>query len=408
MEISQRVSSINESITLKLNAQANAMAAEGKEIFNLTAGQLPFRPIAEFIGYIRSESDFVKSFQYSPVAGFPDLRKKIVAHYQETRGVDFSTAGVKFDCAISNGAKHSLSNVLGCLLNPDDEAMILAPYWISYPEMIKFCRATPVMVSSNPYDVFTPSIDEIESKITNKTKLIILNSPNNPSGIHYSEEWMRSFAEMLKKYPKLIVVCDEIYYHLNYYDPKPTFFYQFDPSLLAQTVIVDGISKVLASTGLRIGWTIAPQELIDALVRLQGQTTSGANSLVQRALNSFDFNQIPAYLEPIKKHLRENAEELGNQLRDFGFTHVWYQPLSAFYYLLDFAQFPILEKMRSSGGSEDMDYSVEICEKLLLEEGIALVPGGPFGVKNSARISLVSDKPVFKEAVNKLMAFLTN
>lgn len=403
MEISQRASNINESITLKLNAQANSLAAEGREIFNLTAGQLPFRPMSEFIGYLRSESDFVKSFQYSPVAGYPDLRKKILADYQKTRDIDLAAVGVEFDCAISNGAKHSLSNILGCLLNPDDEAIILAPFWISYPEMIKFCRAKPVMVGSNPYEVFTPSIEEIESKINNKTKLLILNSPNNPGGIHYSEEWMKSFATMVKKYPDLIIISDEIYYHLNYYDPKPTYFYQFDNSLLKRTVIVDGISKVLASTGLRIGWTIAPKELISALVRLQGQTTSGANSLVQRALNSFDFNLIPSYLEPIKKHLRENAEELGNQLREFGYTHVWYQSLSAFYYFIDFSQFPIMEEY----GDTNQDHSVSICEKLLHEEGVALVPGGPFGVPNSARISLVSDKPVFKEAINKLLTHLT-
>jgi aspartate aminotransferase len=402
MEISQRVSSINESITLKLNARANAMASEGKEIFNLTAGQLPFRPMAEFISYIRSESDFVKSFQYSPVAGYPDLRKKIIEHFQETRGIDFSTLSEEFDCAISNGAKHSLSNILGCLLNPDDEAIILAPYWISYPEMIKFCRAKAVMVESNPYDVFTPSIDEIESKITDKTKLIILNSPNNPSGTHYNEEWMKSFSELLKRHPNLIVVSDEIYYHLNYYDPKPKYYYQFDHSLLSRTIIVDGISKVLASTGLRVGWAIAPKNLISALVRLQGQTTSGANSLVQRALNSFDFNLIPSYLEPIKKHLRENAEELGNQLREFGYSHVWYQPISAFYYLIDFSQFPIMKKFDAS-----KDCSVEICEELLMEEGVAVVPGGPFGVKNSARISFVSDKPVFKEAIAKMLTHLT-
>lgn len=406
MELSSRVQKISESITLKLNAKATQMAADGEKVHNLTAGQLPFRPMSEFVDLIRSESDFIKSFQYSPVAGFPELRKKIIENFQETRGVNLESAveGVTFDAVVSNGGKHALTNVLGALVDHGDEVVIFSPYWVSYPEMVKFCGGESVIVDTSPFDVFIPSIDEIEKKISDKTKVIIVNSPNNPTGTHYSDEWMQKFAELMIKYPKVTIISDEIYYELFYYDPRPTYFYHHRPELLGRTVIVDGISKTLASTGLRIGYTIAPKELTDVINKLQGQTTSGANSLVQRALCQFDFRQIPVYLEPIKRHLRDNAEILGASLSDHKLSHVFYQPTSAFYYLVDFSQTPMIERFKAQGEKED--YSIEICEELLEKHGLAMVPGVAFGCANTARMSLVLEKEPFKEAVDILVKYL--
>tara|TARA_R110002072_G_scaffold64203_1_gene159058 strand:+ start:32475 stop:33698 length:1224 start_codon:yes stop_codon:yes gene_type:complete len=405
MRLSSRVKDINESITLKLNAKAVELAEEGKTIYNLTAGQLPFRPMNEFVELIRSESDFLKSFQYSPVAGYPELKKKILENFQETRGVDLASSGVEFDCVVSNGGKHCLSNIFGSLIDHGDEIILMAPYWVSYPEMIKFCKGVPIVVETSPFDVFVPSIEEIKRKISQKTKAIVINSPNNPTGTHYSEEWMKDFAELMKAHPDVAIISDEIYYQLYYYDPKPTYFYQFAPELLDRTIIVDGISKTLASTGLRIGYTIAPKELTKVISKLQGQTTSGANSLVQRALSHFDFHQIPVYLNPIKKHLRENAELLGEAFRANNLSQSWYQPLSAFYYLIDFTQTPLMERLVKEG-RDGTDLSVEICEMLLEEYGIAVVPGIAFGMPNTARMSLVSERELFNEAVVKLMKFL--
>lgn len=403
MELSSRVEKISESITLKLNAKATQMAAEGKKIYNLTAGQLPFRPMPQFVDLIRSESDFLKSFQYSPVAGFNELRDKVIQNFIETRKVNLHDHG-EFEAVISNGGKHALTNVLGCLVDHGDEVVIFSPYWVSYPEMIKFCGGTPVVVDTSPFDVFVPSLDELERKLTDKTKIVIINSPNNPTGTHYSDEWMASFAELMMKYPNINIISDEIYYELYFYDPKPTYFYHHRPELLSRTIIVDGISKTLAATGLRIGYTIAPKELTNVINKLQGQTTSGANSLVQRALSQFDFHQIPIFLEPIKKHLRDNAECLGEALSEHKLGHVWYQPTSAFYYLLEFTQAPVFEKFKAQGEKED--YSFEICEELLNEYGVAMVPGVAFGSPNTARLSLVSEKAVFKEAVDIIMKFL--
>lgn len=395
---SKRVGSLTESITLKLNAKASKMAKDGKKVYNLTAGQLPFRPLPDFVNLLRSESDFLHSFQYSPVAGLPELREKYISHFERTRGVQVNRD--KFSCLVSNGGKHALNNIFSCLIDDGDEVIMLAPFWISYPQMVKLYGGKPVTVSTNAFDVFVPSIDDIKKSITDKTKMIIINSPNNPSGTHFSSEWMSQFAELMEEYPDLYVISDEIYYQLFYYDPGPCTFYQNREHLLERTIVVDGISKTMASTGLRIGFTLASKEVISAMNKLQGQTASGANSLVQRALCQFNFELIESFLEPIKKHLRTNAETLGETLRAYKLSHVWYQPQSAFYYLLDFSSTPIKEKFK------DEDASLAICEELLEKHGIALVPGTDFGVPNSARLSLVSENKVFKEAVEIIAKYV--
>lgn len=403
MKLSSRVRALNESVTLKLNAKATTLADEGREIYNLTAGQLPFRPMAEFTNLLRSELDFLKSYQYAPVAGFVELRKKIIRHLEQTRSIAMPK---DFDCVVGNGAKHAIANVLGCLLELGDEVVLLAPYWVSYPEMVKFCRGKPVVVGSSSFDQFEPNIDDIEAAFNDNTKAIIINSPNNPAGIHYSEKWMRSFAEMIKKYPDIAIISDEIYFELSYFDPKPTFFYQYEPELLDRTIIVDGISKTLASTGLRIGWCVCPPDLAAAVCKLQGQTTSGANSLVQRALSEFDFNLVESFLAPIKRHLRENSETLREALRSQKHSHAWYQSTSAFYFLLDFSQSSAIKHLKKT--DDDLtDYSFELCEALLEKHGVAMVPGQAFGMPNTARLSLVMEKEPFKIACEKLTNFMS-
>lgn len=405
MELSSRVKGMAESVTLKLNTKAMELSESGKQVYNLTAGQLPFRPPQTFIDAIRTELDFLKSYQYSPVSGFIDLRKKIIEHIEETRGINFQSLDEEFDCVISNGAKHCISNILGTIIDPGDEVVIIAPYWISYPEMIKFCRGIPIVVTSSIFDVFSPPLQEIRKAISEKTKAIIINSPNNPAGIHYSDEWMQEFAELLIEYPHVNVISDEIYFEVCYYDPKPTYFYQKKPELLKRTIIVDGISKAFASTGLRIGYAIGPKNICKGIENLQGQLTSSANSLIQRAMMSYDFTNSQQFLVPVKNHLRDNANIIREKLKDANLMKCWYQPVSAFYFMIDFSQTPVFEKY-SKGQSSKADYSVQICEDILENLGVVIVPGSDFGMINSARLSLVLHKEAFSEAMEKLVTFL--
>jgi aspartate aminotransferase len=406
MELGSRVKGITESVTLKLNTKAMELAESGKQVYNLTAGQLPFRPPQSFIDSIKTELDFLKSYQYSPVSGFIDLRKKIMEHIEETRGVNFSALDEPFDCVISNGAKHSISNILGAIINPGDEVIIIAPFWISYPEMIKFYGGNPIIVSSSIFEVFSPSIQEIRKAISEKTKAIIINSPNNPAGVHYSDEWMEEFANLLIENPHVNVISDEIYFEVCYYDPKPTYFYQKHPELLKRTIIVDGISKAFASTGLRIGYAVGPKNICKGIENLQGQLTSSANSLIQRAMINYDFSSSSHFLVPVKNHLRDNANVIREKLKEAHLMKCWYQPVSAFYYMIDFSQTPVFEKY-SKSRKDKTDYSVAICEDILNQLGVVIVPGTDFGMTNSARLSLVLHKEAFSEAMDKLVGFLT-
>jgi aspartate aminotransferase len=405
MELSSRVRGMQESVTLRLNSKAMELTEDGKQVYNLTAGQLPFRPPQDLIESIRSELDFLKSFQYSPVAGFLDLRKKIMNHIESSRGINYSSLDEEFDCVISNGAKHSISNILGALINPSDEVIIISPYWNSYPEMIKFCRGVPIEVKSSIFDVFTPPLAEIRKAISERTKVIIINSPNNPSGIHYSEEWMMEFGQILLENPHVNVISDEIYFEVVYYDPKPTYFYQKYPELLKRTVIVDGISKAFASTGLRIGYCIAPKNVCKGIENLQGQLTSSANSLIQRALINYNFSNSHQFLTPVKNHLRENSNIIRDKFKDANIMKCWYQPVSAFYFMIDFSQTPIFTKYKKDK-NDKTDYSYQICDDILDQLGVVIVPGTDFGMPNSARISLVLQATTFAEAMDKIVQFL--
>ncbi len=408
MRISSPVKHITESITLKLNATAIKMAEDGKKVFNLTAGQLPFKPAEDFIESIKLELNFLKSFQYSPASGFPDLRKKILDYIEKTRNISFKDSGVDFECVISSGAKHALTNVFASIINPGDKVLIFTPHWISYPVIVHLFRGSLITVKSGLINGFIPPISEVKKALEQDLKAIILNTPNNPTGIYYPESWMRDFAKLLEDYPDVLVICDEIYYELSYFDPKPTFFYQFNPKLLKQTIIFDGISKSLASTGLRLGYCVGPKELLSYVGKLQGQTTSGANSLTQNALVHFDFHSIPTFLKDVNNHLRDNSKLLRDKLNEYNLGHTWYQINSAFYFLLELSSTPFYKSYIKKHNLDALkDNAPEICQNILENSGVVIVPSSDFGVINYARVSLVLEKRPFTEAIDLLLRYLT-
>ncbi len=403
MKLSKKALSAQKSVTMEVNERFQSMVKEGKEVYNLCSGQLRFRPTPEFVQSMISQMNYLASFQYPSVQGNIDLRKKILNHYSNKRQVVLEENG--FDVIVSNGSKHSLYNALGAILDPGDEVILLCPYWVSYPEMIQFWGAKPKIVDTYLYDSFSPSISRIEEAITDNTKAIIINSPNNPGGIYYGQEWMKQFSEMIKKYNELYIISDEVYDDIYYYDPGPTYFYQRDPELLERTIITNGISKSFSATGLRVGYCLARKEIIDAMTRIQSQTTSGTNSLIQRALADFNFDQLRDFHEEIREMLRELSIDLREIFRQANLSHCWYQTNSAYYFMLDFSRTEIYNEV--SKGKEG-DYSEEICELILEKIGVALVPGSSFGLKNSARLSLILEPMPFRNALEKLCQFLNN
>lgn len=405
MFLSSRVKEANESVTLKVNEKINSLSKGGKHIYNMTAGQLPFKPAPEFIKVIGQQLNFLKSYQYSSVSGFAELRKKFMGYVEKKRDITFKDDDIEFDSIISNGTKHTIYNILGALINPGDEVILLTPYWVSYPEMIKFWGGVPQIVKSSTFDAFMPHVEDIKKLTSQRTKAIIINSPNNPAGIHYSDKWMKEFAEFIKGYPDIAVISDELYSELYYFDPKPTYFYQHDPSLLKQTIIVDGISKSFACTGLRIGFCIGDKKVIEAMSKIQSQTTSGANSLIQKALTEFDFNLLENFFDPVKIQLRQCAQIVRETFRSENLSHCWYQTTSGFYYFIDFTRMPVYEKFADENNS---DKSEEIVNAILEQTGVALVPGAAFGYPNSARMSMTLELAPFEEALTKLVKFLAS
>lgn len=404
MFLSSRVKGINEAVTLKLNERAQKLIDSGVHVYNLTLGQLPFKAIPELTKQIEKELSFIKSFQYSPIGGYEDLKDKVLKYTLSTRNIDTSSATEGLQCVFSNGAKHSLYNLLGATIDPGDEVVIIAPYWVSYPEMIKIWGGQPIVIKTKSYNAYIPDLEEIKKVLTPRTKMIIINSPNNPSGNHYPDRWMEDFAQLMTEYPDVWLLSDEIYYELYYYDPKPTYFYQKKPELLNRTMIVDGVSKSLAAPGLRLGYTVAPPKVCKAIELIQAQTTSGPNSLVQRAFLDCDFSKIPEFLNPIRNHLRRNADILREVLKDNGLANCWYQTTSAFYFTLDLSVTPCFARFSSD---TTVDCAQAICEELLEKEGVAVIPTTDFGMKNGARISLILEKEPFTQAMEKLSRFLS-
>ena len=402
MRASHRISDFKSSITLQLNAEAQELKAQGHNVINLTAGQLPFSPDELFIEKLKSFCDETSSFHYCPVSGDKALIKQVLEWSSSQRSVDLSNHGA----LISSGGKHSLSTLFCGLINPGDEVILLAPYWISYAPQIELYGGVCRIVESDFDHQLTPSIEAIKSQITSKTKAIVVNSPSNPSGIVYSEVWMQSFSKLVKDNPHLTVISDEIYRELSYQGNAPVYFYQYDSSLLDQTIIISGISKILASTGLRIGWTIAPKQFIASLTKLQGQLASGPNTLVQKALVDYGLENITEFLTPIKSHLLSNLETIKDVFTTYGIGDRFYQTEGAFYFLINFSGLPVHQAYQQSLDDE-ADYSADISRQLLSEAGVAVVPSGDFGLKNAARISLVSHPAEFREAIEKIAKLIT-
>lgn len=354
-------------------------------IYDLSQDQLPIKPSPEFIEKIHHQLNFLKSFQNSPSAGFPSLRKKLIAEFAQSRGIGELE---NWGCTLSNGS--ILYNALGAIISPGAEVILLAPYCNAYPQAVEFWGGVPVFIRSNVFDAFVPAIDNIRKSITEKTVAIIVNSPNNPCGVHYSESWMREFAELMSEFPALIAISDEVYSDLSYFDPRPSYFYKLEHALLERTIVVQANAF--------LGWAIAPENIAAEMAKLN---TAPPNSLMQRALMEYDFANNESFLAPVRSHVRQNAATLREKFREHSLGHCWYQSTSAFFFMIDFSRTPMFQRF---DGEKDNSY--EIAEELLNEEGITVVAGSEFGLANSARISLVIEEVPFAEAIVKICKYL--
>jgi aspartate aminotransferase len=391
--ISSRVRNLKESSTLKVNALVNRMKAEGKEVFNLTAGEPDFPP-PEAAKKAVIDAVARNDAKYTPTAGIQELRDLIAARTNgQQKEVSSTRPWNGSHVVVSNGGKQAIFNAVFALVDSGEEVVFGAPYWLSYPEMVKAAGGVSVVIPTGAANGYRITPAQLEHAITARTKLLILNSPSNPTGSVYSREELRQLGEVLAKNPGIWVLSDEIYDRIEFEKGEWASFLDANPALRDRTVTVNGLSKSGAMTGWRVGWSVAPETLTPALVSLQGHTTSGICSLSQAAavaslkLPSSDFE--PQRLEYLNR--RNLALEV---LRKSAKIKI-YEPRGAFYLFVDCGA--LLKDDQDANG---------LAERILQESKVAVVSGVDFGAPKCIRISFATRPETLREGCERLVRFL--
>ena len=383
--LSKRVLAVQPSATLAITAKSKELKAQGIDIVSLSAGEPDF-DTADFIKQSAIEAIQKGDTRYTPAPGTMDLRKEIAAKLERDQNLKFPPEQIIVSC----GAKHSVFNVLFALLNPEDEVLIPAPYWLSYPEMVNLIGAKNVFVETTEATAFKLTPEILRKSLTPKTKVLILNSPSNPTGSVYSKEELLALIPVLKEFPNVVVVSDEIYEKLIFDGKSHVSIAMLDEEIAARTVIVNGHSKAYAMTGWRLGYAACPNlKLAKAVGSLQSHSTSNPTSFAQpggiTALQKGD-EQAKMMCETFQKRRDLFIQELST-IKELEVI----KPEGAFYLFVNISK---------SGLS-----SLEITAKLLEEAHVAVVPGQPFGSDKHVRMGFATSDEQLKKAADRLRAW---
>ena len=393
-QVSDRLASLSPSETLAMSQKSNELKAQGIDVINLSVGEPDFFTPSHIKEAAKKAVDDNFSF-YSPVPGYMDLRKAIVAKLKNENNLTYTTDQI----IVSGGAKQSVCNVLMSIIGPGDEVIVPAPYWVSYVEMVKLAEGTNVIVSAGIDQDFKITPAQLEAAITPKTKAIILCSPSNPTGSVYSKEELAGLAEILAKYPNVIVISDEIYEHINYVGSHQSIA-QFE-SIHDRVVIVNGVSKAYAMTGWRIGFIAAPLWIAKACNKLQSQYTSGPCSVAQKAAEvAFTGDQTCVSDMRVAFERRRNLViELCKEIPGMKLN----VPEGAFYL------FPEVSSYYGKSAAGRLISDGNDLAMYLLEVGhVATVGGGAFGAPECLRFSYATSDENLIEAVKRIKESLAN
>ena len=376
-----------------MSQKSSEMKAQGIDVINMSVGEPDFNTPENIKEAAKKAIDENYS-KYSPVPGYADLRKAIVAKLKRENGLDYSVSEV----LVSNGAKQSVCNTVMALINDGDEVIIPAPYWVSYPQMVKLAGGTPVIVPAGIGQDFKITAAQLEAAVTPKTKLVILCSPSNPTGSVYSEEELGELAGVVLAHDDLFVLSDEIYEHINYIGGHSSI--AACPGMRERTVACNGVSKAYAMTGWRLGWVAAPEWIVKGLGKLQGQYTSGTSSVSQMAaLAAYEGDQscVAAFRETFRRR-RDLIVSLAKDIPGLEVN----VPQGAFYLFPDCsAFFGKTDGRRTIGSSTDLAL-------YLLEEGhVATVGGDAFGAPRCFRMSYATSDDNIREALRRIRHVLS-
>ncbi|MFL2806662.1 MAG: pyridoxal phosphate-dependent aminotransferase [Paracoccaceae bacterium] len=393
---SDSILTVNQSETIKISNLALELKSKGHDIISLSAGEPDFdTPNDIKISAIDAINN--GKTKYTDVSGIPELKNAIIDKFKHDNNLTFTIDEI----LVSSGGKQVLFNALSSILNPGDEVLIIRPFWVSYPEMVKLCGGKPIIIESTPENFGLPDIDKLEKATNEKTKCIIINSPNNPTGMIFNRSELDSLKTFMSKNENIWLISDEIYEHIIFDKNQHLSILNIEPDLKSRTIIINGVSKSHAMTGWRIGFGAGPEQLIKMMKKVQSQTTSNPCSISQWASVTALSNStklVEGFKEKFQYRRDLMLKELyKNKLLRFK------KPSGAFYLMLDVSR---LIKLRYKGADiikSDFSFS----ELLLKNTGVAVVPGSAFGMPNYIRISFATNGENIIKACERINSFIS-
>jgi aspartate aminotransferase len=389
MNLANRVKTLSPSSTLAISAKAKSLRNQGFSVIDLGVGEPDFNTPAYILDAAKTAMDDGKT-KYTPTGGLPELKEAIIEKFKRDQQLTYDASEI----IVTSGAKHALYTLFQVLLNEGDEVLVPSPYWVSYPEQVKIAQGVPVIIEALEENDFKITPEQIEEKITAKTKAIIINSPSNPTGKIYNKEELEAIGEVCLRH-NLLIVSDEIYEKLIYGDAKHISIAQISPELKENTIIINGVSKSHSMTGWRIGYAAGNKQIIKAMTDLASHSTSNPTSISQYA-SIAAYTHSEEEIMNMRKAFEERLNKLYNWIIDIpGITCV--KPEGAFYL------FPNVKEVVSNLGFTSVD---QFAEKFLEEEKVALVPGSGFGAPDNIRLSYATSLEQLEEASKRLKNFI--
>lgn len=391
-KLSDRIKNLPVSATLAMAAKARELKENGIDIIGLSLGEPDFNT-PDFIKNAAVQAIEDNYNSYTPVDGYLDLKKSICKKFKRDNGLNYNANQI----VVSTGAKQSIANTIQVLINPGDDVLLVAPYWVSYSAIVTLAEGNPIEIRSDISSDFKITAAQLDNSITPNTKLVIINSPNNPSGTVYTKDELIELSMVLEKYPNIYVLSDEIYEHINY--GVPHFSFAKIPSMFNRTITVNGLAKAFAMTGWRIGYIGAPDWIAKACTKMQGQITSGTNCIAQRAtIAALDASvgEIKYMVDEFKKR-RKLIIDLLNNIKGIKVN----QPMGAFYVFPDISDF-FGKTIKGKTIKNASDFAIFLLE----ESHVATVTGDAFGCPNNIRISYAASKKQIAEAIKRIQSAL--
>jgi aspartate aminotransferase len=392
IRLSDRVRSIKPSPTLAVTARANAMRAAGKDIVGLGAGEPDF-DTPEHIKQAAIKAIQDGFTKYTAVEGTPNLRKAVVEKFKRENGLSYEPKQVLVSC----GGKQSFYNLAQALLNPGDEVIIPAPYWVSYPDMVLLAGATPVIIDAPQSQKFKITAEQLEAALTERTRLFVINSPSNPTGMAYTVDELKALGEVLRRHPEVIIATDDMYEHIVWTAGSFVNILNACPDLYERTMVLNGVSKAYSMTGWRIGYAAGPSWLVEAMGNIQSQSTSNPTSISQVAAEAA-LNGDQSFIGTMVKAFKDRHDFVVRELNSI--PGVQCLETDGTFYVLPNVEAAI---ERLTGISDDLG----LAEYLIEQGGVAVVPGSAFGAPGHMRLSIATSMANLEKALERLKKALS-